>query len=167
MKIDRILPTLKPDKDPANLDSYRPINNLTAIYKIIEEFIKKQINTFLEENWTILNDHHGSIKNHSTLTALSFLHNKLINNYHDGNISTIIQTDLSAAFDTVDHNILVNKLEHYGLRGKCLSIIKSFLKDRMQYVSIDTFNSKILSSLQCSVIQGSKLSALLYTLYVN
>ena len=75
--------------------------------------------------------------------------------------------DLSAVFDRVNYSILLNKLEHYGLRGKCLSIIKSFLKDRMQYVSIDTFNSKLLTSLQCSVIQGSKLSALLYILYVN
>ena len=111
--------------------------------------------------------HHGSRKDHSTLTAISFLNHTLINNYHSGKISTIIETDLSAAFDTVDHDILISKLDHYGIRGKFLNIIKSFLSNRSQYISIDSIESEILPALNCSVIQGSKISALLYTLYIN
>ena len=101
------------------------------------------------------------------MTALAMITNKLLTNYSNNKISTVIQTDLSSAFDTVDHKILLNKLDHYGIRGKCLNIIKSFLSDRRQYVSIDSIESNIQPSLQCSVIQGSKLSALLYTLYIN
>ena len=95
------------------------------------------------------------------------MNHKLTNNYYDNIISAVIQTDLSAAFDTVDHDILINKLEHYGLRGKISRIIKSFLSDRHQYVSIDGVNSTIKKALPCSVIQGSKLSSLLYKLYIN
>ena len=101
------------------------------------------------------------------MTALSMLNHQLINNYHDGKITAIIQTDLSAAFDTVDYNILISKLEHYGLRGKISNILRSFLEDRYQYVSIDSIQSEVTQALPCSVIQGSKLSALLYTLYIN
>merc|ERR1712002_319957 len=95
------------------------------------------------------------------------LNHKLINNYHGGLISAVIQTDLSAAFDTVDHEILLLKLEHYGIDGKTNNLLKSFLRNRYQYVSIDGIQSEVVQSLPCSVIQGSKLSALLYTIYIN
>merc|ERR1712002_866864 len=95
------------------------------------------------------------------------LNHKLINNYHGGLISAVIQTDLSAAFDTVDHEILLLKLEHYGIDGKTNNLLKSFLRNRYQYVSIDGIQSEVVQSLPCSVIQGSKLSALLYTVYIN
>ena len=70
-------------------------------------------------------------------------------------------------FDTVNHKILISKLSHYSIRNKASNIIRSFLNNRYQYVSIDTIKSGILESPPCSVIQGSKLSALLYTLYIN
>ena len=85
-----------------------------------------------------MEEYHGSRKDHSTLTALFLLNHTLINNYHSGKISTVIETDLSAVFDTVDHDILISKLDHYRIRGKFLNIIKSFLSDRSQYVSIDS-----------------------------
>ena len=101
------------------------------------------------------------------MTALSLMQHKLINNYHDNKTSAVIQTDFSAAFDTIDHDILIKKLEHYGLRGKISRIIQSFLANRYQYVSIDRVNSEVKEVLPCSVIQGSKLYSLLYTLYIN
>ena len=110
-------------------------------------------------NNIILSDHHGSLKDNSTLTALAVLNNKLITNYCDDKISTIVQTDLSAPFDTVDHGILLQKLDHYRIRGKCLNILQSFLSERTQYVSIDACESEVLPAIDCSVIQGSKLSA--------
>ena len=97
------------------------------------------------------------------MTAISCL----LNNYNDGLISAVIQTDLSAAFDTVDHETLLKKLEHYGIGGKMNNLLSSFLSNRYQYVSIDGIESEVVQSLPCSVIQGSKLSALLYTIYIN
>ena len=111
---------------------------MSVVDKIVEQFFQDQINDFISLHDIIVEEHHGSRKDHSTLTALSLLNHTLINNYHSGKISTVIQTDLSAAFDTVDHNILISKLDHYGIRGKFLNIIKSFLSNRSQYVSIDS-----------------------------
>ena len=79
----------------------------------------------------------------------------------------MLQTDLSAAYDTIDHQVLIKKLQFYGVDGDSLSIIKNYLSNRFQFVQIDTFNSSILNCLDCSVIQGSKLSSLLYILYTN
>ena len=115
----------------------------------------------------ILDDHHGSRKYHSTTTALAAINHQLQTNYHNDTISVVIQTDLSCAFDTVDHLTLINKLDHYGIRNKESNILKSILSDRYQYVSIDGIDSEILQSPECSVLQGSKLSSLLYCLYCN
>merc|ERR1712240_332 len=85
----------------------------------------------------------------------------------DNKMTTIIQTDLSAAFDTIDAAALTDKLHYYGVTGQELRLLHSFLTYRRQYVQIDTFTSKIENSLPCSVVQGSKLSATLYTLYTS
>merc|ERR1712177_35322 len=167
LKVSRISPILKPEKRSKIMDSYRPINNLSAVEKIVEEFLKEQLSEFVDHNQIILPDHHGSRKDYSTMTAISCHNHKLINNYNDGLISAVIQTDLSAAFDTVDHETLLKKMEHYGIGGKMNNLLSSFLSNRYQYVSIDGIESEVVQSLPCSVIQGSKLSALLYTIYIN
>ena len=82
-------------------------------------------------------------------------------NYYSNNYTALIQTDLSAAFDTVDHSILLDKLDFYGFRGGSHKLLKSFLSNRKQYVNIDGRESELLESLECSVIQGSKMSSLL------
>merc|ERR1711895_357441 len=146
---------------------YRPINNLSAVEKIVEEFLKEQLSEFIDYNRIILPDHHGSRKDYSTMTAISCLNYQLINNYNDGLISAVVQTDLSAAFDTIEHHTLLMKMEHYGIVGKMNNLLRSFLSNRYQYVSIDGIKSEVVPSLPCSVIQGSKMSALLYTLYIN
>ena len=75
--------------------------------------------------------------------------------------------DLSAAFDAIDHRILRSKLEHYGFRGSSGTILKSYLERRRQYVEIQSKESEIIDCLDASVIQGSKLSGLLYNIYSN
>ena len=167
LKLSLITPTLKSDKDPLDLDSYRPINNLSTLDKIIEEYLKLHMQSYFDTNNIIGNNHHGSRKNHGTNTAITQIMYELTNNYEQNNYTALLQTDLSAAFDTVDTNKLIDKLNYYGVEGKELNLIKSFLTDRKQFVSIDTFNSQIIDSPACSVIQGSKLSALLYTIYIN
>merc|ERR1712240_991041 len=82
-------------------------------------------------------------------------------------INCILITAMSKAYDTIDHFTLLTKLEYYGIRGPALEIFTSYLTDRRQFVQIDTRCSRLRKSLDCSVIQGSKLSGLLYTLYPN
>ena len=81
--------------------------------------------------------------------------------------SCILQTDLSSAFDTIDHPILVQKLEHYGVRGIELKILGNMMSNTRKFVELDTFQSLVTQSLNCSVMQGLKLSALLYSIYTN
>ena len=74
---------------------------------------------------------------------------------------------MSKAFDTIDHFTLLTKMEYYGIRGPALEIFQSYLTNRKQFVEIDTNQSQIKKSLNCIIIQGSKMSGLLYTIYTN
>ena len=166
-KLTRILPFSKPNKKLDNIENYRPINNLPALEKIFEEWVKINLEDFLNENKIIHKNHHGGRKKFSTLTAKTQIDHQLLKNYENDKISVVLTTDLSAAYDTIDHKIFLLKLDHYGIRGAPLKLIESYLKDRKQFVEIEIFRSEILDSLECSVIQGSKLSGLFYTLYTN
>ena len=119
-KISRILPISKPSKPVNLIDSYRPINNLPCLEKIIEKHINNNLNIFLTNNNIIHKNHHGGRKGYSTTTALTQINNILLKNYENNKITATLITDLSSAFDLVDNQILLNKLEHYGIRGKTL-----------------------------------------------
>ena len=166
-KLTKILPFSKPNKNLENIDSYRPINNLPALEKIFEEWVKMNLIEFLQKNKILNENHHGGRKNHSPLTAKAQIDCQLFSSYEQNKISALLTTDLSAAFDTIDHKILCQKLEYYGIRGDSLELIKSYLSNRFQYVEVNTFKSEVKNSLDCSCIQGSKLSGLLYNIYTN
>ena len=106
-------------------------------------------------------------KKYETDTALALILDNLNINKEKGNISCVLQTDLSSAYDTIDHQILLKKMEFYGIRDKELKLLTNYLSNRYQFVMVDTFKSKLKKSLDCSVIQGSKLSSILYINYTN
>ena len=133
----------------------------------MEQYIKTHLDNYLDNNDIIHKHHHGSRKGHGTDTATGQIQHELLIRYEDNKMTTTIQTDLRAAFDTIDATALTDKLQYYGVTGQELKLFKSFLTDRRQYVQIDTFTSTIEDSLPCSVVQGSKLSVTLYTLYTN
>ena len=167
LKLSRITPLLKPDKKINDIASYRNINNLPCVEKLVEQHIANHLNKYLNDNNILHPNHHGGRKGHSTASALLQITNQLNINYDKHMVSMALITDLSAAYDTVDHPILLKKMEHYGIVGNENLLFKSYLSNRKQYVSIDTYSSDILPSLNCSVIQGGKLSGTLYNIYTN
>jgi len=127
-----------------DIDSFRPINNLSTLDKIIEQHIKINLENYLDINNIILKNHHGSRKYHGTNTAITQISNQLNINYEQNKVSATVITDLSAAFNTANKIKLLKKLQYYGIDNQELALFSYFLSDRSQYVSIDSFDSKIL-----------------------
>ena len=132
-----------------------------------EEWIKINLTKYFESKNLLSANHHGGRKNFSTVTAKATLEHNLHKNFEDGLISGVLSTDLSSAFDTIDHKILSKKLKFYGVDNGELKLIESYLSNWSQFVEVDTFRSNLIKTLPCSCIQGSKLSGLLYTIYTN
>ena len=123
--------------------------------------------SFLIKNYILHPNHHGNRVDHSTTTALVKIYSTIYLN-HDSNYNSVLfANNLSTAFDTIYHLILLAKLEHYSIRGKTLELFKSFLENRFSYVHLETFNSNKLILGQYGCVQGSKISGLLYILYTN
>lgn len=148
------------------LSNYRPISVLTHLSKIFERIIYKRLTNFFERFNILDKCQYGFRQNCSTSLAISDLYEQLLSSMDKGFITCCIYLDLAKAFDTVNHNILISKLMHYGIRGNALNLVKSYLTNRMQYVEISGIKSKSLT-VRCGVPQGSVLGPLLFLVYVN
>ena len=166
LKVAEVIPVFKNgDRDkPTN---YRPISLLSQFDKVIEKMIFTRIYSYLEKNKLLSNKQFGFRPNSSTTYAISTLYDKLINNIDKDMYTCCIFLDLSKAFDTVDHGILLWKLKYYfGIRGSALKLIESYLSDRYQYTNISgNFSNQL--KLQIGVPQGSCLGPLLFLMYIN
>ncbi len=119
------------------LSNYRPISNLPFIGKIIETLVFNQLNKYLNSNGYLHNFQSGFRAHHSTATALIKIIKDIRLNSDSGKISVLVLLDLSAAFDTVDHNILLQRLENWvRLSGMVHKWFRSHLEGRGYYVSI-------------------------------
>ena len=107
MKVAKILPILKPGKDRFKKESYRPISNLHCLEKIHEEHVKMHLYKHFKDNGIILKNHHGGLKGRSTATARAVIENKIEDGYQNKKLVVAASTDLSAAYDTVNHKILL------------------------------------------------------------
>ena len=134
LKISRITPIMKPKKNPMMAESYRPISNLQTFEKVAEEVLKKRIVDYLETNNIIREEHHGGRKNHSTATAKAVLEDAAAKNLDQNKLGILISTNLTSAFDTVDKKILIEKMKYYGMKGKIINLMKSYLEERHEYV---------------------------------
>ena len=102
-KISRIFPISKNGKPKEMISSFRPLNNLVCLEKIIEHYFKEQLEAYFEGNHFLSLEHHGGRYGYSTLTALTKIHNEIYKNKEKNKLTGLITTDLTAAFDTVDH----------------------------------------------------------------
>ena len=143
------------------MNNYRPISLLTATLKLFEKVVFSQLYDYFRNNDLFYDSQYGFLKNYSTELAAMELTDKVLKDIDDKHITLVIFMDLSKAFDTLDHGILIMKLAHYGINGIPLEWFTSYLTCRTQYVEIDGVSSNILS-LSTGVPQGSILGPLLF-----
>lgn len=165
LKIQKIIPLHKGGAK-LNIANYRPISLLPIFSKIIERLMLVRLNKFLEKNKTIFEHQYGFQKKKSTTLAILDLVNNIIQSFEEKLYTSVVFLDFAKAFDTVNLDILLDKLSFYGIRGVAHNWFKSFLTNRKQCVSI---NGNISSTLTVTtgVPQGSVLGPLLFLLYIN
>ena len=165
MKVAKVIPLYKSGEKNV-FTNYRPVSLLPQFSKILEKLFNNRLDNFVEK-YNLLNEsQYGFRNNRSTSLALLELIEDITTSL-DNKKSTIgVFIDLKKAFDTIDHNLLLQKLEHFGIRGITYEWIKSYLSNRTQYVQIDDVKSDLLNVI-CGVPQGSILGPKLFILYIN
>ena len=161
----KIIPLHKKD-DILNRKNYRPVALIPVFSKVLERVIFNQVVAYVSENNLIHPSHHAYRSNHNTTTALLQMYDVWLDSLEKGEMAGVCFLDMSAAFDIVDHPILLSKLELYGFDRGMLDWVSSYLSGRSQCVSIDGSLSKF-QDVRHGVPQGSILGPLLYTLFTN
>ena len=136
LKITKVIPIYKKG-DPQLFENYRPISLLPTISKVLEKIIHKQLSSYFDEYGIFFPNRYGFRPKHSTVYAALELIDRIINKMDSNEIPIDICLDLSKAFDTIDHTILLHKLKYYGLEDSTLKLFESYLKNRKQYTEID------------------------------
>ena len=157
----------KTSMDRNDLKSFRPVSNLAFVSKIMEKVVLSQLSKHLATNDLFNKLQSAYRSSHSTETALTKVLNDLLLSVDQGKVSVLTLLDLSAAFDTIDHTILLSRLDHvFGIRSTALHWFSSYLSNRLQTVSINNFESDP-ALMSYGVPQGSVLGPLLFVLYTT
>ena len=162
----RVTPIYKDDGDINDENNYRPISVIGHIAKMIESLVSYQIIDFLEEHSFISMDQSAYLKRHSTQTSLHRVIDDWLENVNDGAITGACLLDISKCFDSINHAILLKKLEMYGITSTELKWFSSYLSGRKQVVKFHQETSEFCD-ISCGVPQGSVLGPILFLLFIN
>ena len=163
-KIAYIKPSYKGKGDKEDLNSYRPISNLSFLSKVIEKVVHEQTWKYVKQHRIIPEEQSAYRENHSTETTVCAIINDMTETITNGKCGILIMLDLSAAFDTVNHELLLEDLRTIGIKDEVYRWYKSYLENRSIAVVVSNERSK-KKDLKMGVPQGSVLGPLLFEIY--
>ena len=166
LKYVKVVPVYKNKGSPFEAGNYRPISLLSNVDKILEKLVHKRMIKFLEDNKILYDRQFGFRCKHSTVHGLITITEDIKKSIDDGKLTCGVFIDLQKAFDTVDHKILLKKLEIYGFRGITNDWFSTYLSGRKQYVSVSGVDSNY-RDIKHGVPQGSVLGPILFLIYIN
>ena len=164
-KLAKVIPVFKAG-EKLNPNNYRPISLLPAFSKILEKIVHKRLINFLLKYDIIYPQQYGFLRGRSTEQAMIDIILNITHAIENKKLSLGIFLDLSKAFDTISHKILLGKMYAYGIRGTALNWFQSYLSNRSQYV-LNNDSSSTLQPITFGVPQGSVLGPLLFLIYIN
>ena len=165
-KIAKVVPLYKGKGAKIDPKNYRPVAILPIMSKVLERSIFLQIVAFMDGNNFFNPSHHAYRSFHSTTTAMLQMYTTWVEAVEQGSLAGVCMIDMSAAFDVVDTDLLLRKLELYGFDRNALQWAWSYLTYRSQYVHIEGSSSSLLP-LEVGVPQGSILGPIFYTIFTN
>lgn len=165
LKIAKVIPIHK-SGPPECLNNYRPISLLSLVSKVFEKVLKSRLQSFIDKHNLLTSSQYGFRTNSSTTLAVTDFISTIELARNVGKHTIALFLDLRKAFDTVNHKILLMKLESLGIRGLPLQLLASYLTDRFQYTVLNNVSSSHHRMLH-GVPQGSVLGPLLFLLYIN
>ena len=146
--------------------NYRPISVLSPIAKVFEKIIYSRLNSFFIRNNIICEEQFGFRRGHSTSLAIADIYSNILDNLDRKNCTCAVFLDLKNTYDTINHDILLQKRCKYGIRGKASDLMKSYLTNRIQYTVVDNVVSNP-RPIKIGIPEGSTLCPFLFIVYIN